>query len=81
MPVIINTTIYMADYIAIMSELRKIKRLLQRGDQRELARRLVVRPNDVADAFDGFKRNVDFLTRLRNECQKLLAERESVPIR
>jgi hypothetical protein len=61
--------------ITSLVELRKLKELLARGDQRELAKRLEVYPAKIADAFDGFVLNEEFLSRLQAETQKLLTEK------
>jgi hypothetical protein len=76
--IMVNNTIQMSDYLKSMSELRRLKMLLYRGGQRELARRMDVMPNKIANGFDGFIRDVSFLERLRNETKKLIEERGRV---
>lgn len=56
----------------------RLKRLLQVGDQRELARRLETYPARVSDAFDGFVKDPVFLDRLQAAIIQLLEEREEV---
>lgn len=67
----------MTDLQKIKIELRKVKKKLIRGDQRELASRLGVHPNKVSDGFDGFSSDLEFLGSLQAEAQKLTMERES----
>lgn len=61
-------------------DLRKLKKLLGRGDQRELARRLSaiygkkIYPTRVSDAFYGLVPDDQFLDCLQAECEKLIAE-------
>jgi len=59
-------------------ELRKVKKILIRGDQRELASLLGVHPNKVSDGFDGFVNDIQFLRRLQAEAQKLVDDRQTV---
>lgn len=56
-------------------ELAKLKSSLSRGDQRKLAITLNSHPNRVSYAFDGFVSDPEFLQRLRNETQKLIASK------
>jgi hypothetical protein len=60
-----------------MSEtLIQLKESLRRGEKRELARRLNTRPSKIADALDGFVKDVDFLSRLQAEIEKIIKERQ-----
>lgn len=68
----------MTDLQKTKIELRKVKKILIRGDQRELASILGVHPNKVSDGFDGFSSDIQFLRRLQAEAQKLVDERQSV---
>lgn len=56
--------------------IRQLRDLLQKGDQRELARRMGTNPSRISDAFAGLVYNEEFLHRLQNEVVKLLKERE-----
>lgn len=68
----------MTDLQKTKIELRKVKKILIRGDQRELASILGVHPNKVSDGFDGFSNDIQFLRRLQAEAQKLVKERQAV---
>lgn len=70
----------MADLLEVMKDLNRINSQLEKGDKRELARRMGKLPAKVYDAFHGFVRDVDFLTSLATESRKLIEEREAVPI-
>lgn len=67
----------MSDYVQKTTELRRLKKLLYRGGQRELARRLGVMPNKVAYAFSGFIKDPEFLGKLVAESKKLIDEKAS----
>lgn len=60
----------------LKSDLAKLKKKLDRGDQRKLAITLKAHPNRVSYAFDGFVSDEEFLARLRNETQKLIENRK-----
>lgn len=64
----------------IKIELRKVKKKLIRGDQRELARRLGEHPNKISDGFDGFLSDTEFLKSLAAESQKLIAEHNEAQV-
>lgn len=68
----------MTDLLSTKIELRKVKKILKRGDQRTLAIRMGVHPNKVSDGFDGFVNDAEFLASLQASAQKLIGERESV---
>lgn len=68
----------MTDLQKIKIELRKIKKRLIRGEQREIAIRMDVHPNKISDGFDGFSSDIQFLNRLQAEAQKLVNEREPI---
>lgn len=72
---IVNINSQMADYVEKMSELRRLKKALPVGGQRELARRLGTFPDKISNAFAGFTKDSDFLTRLVTETRKLIMER------
>lgn len=57
--------------------LAELKGKLQKGDRRELARRLRVHPSKISDAFDDFVKDQDFLSELETETQRILNEREA----
>ena len=62
----------------MQTELQELNEKLRRGDKRELARRLRVNPGKIANAFDGFLKDVGFLARLQAEAMNLLEEREAL---
>jgi CobQ-like glutamine amidotransferase family enzyme len=66
----------MTDLLSIKIELRKIKEILKRGDQRKLALRMGVHPNKVSDGFDGFSSDIKFLGGLQAKAQELIRENE-----
>ncbi len=68
----------MTDLQLIKIELRKVKKILLRGDQRQLAIRMGIHPNKVSDGFDGFSSDIQFLRSLQAEAQKLVNEHETV---
>ena len=68
----------MADNVEILIRLNSINSRLERGDKRELARRLGVVASRISDAFDGLSKDEGFLARVENEAENLLEEREAV---
>jgi hypothetical protein len=70
-----NINSQMADYVKNMSELRRLKKAMPVGGQRELARRLGTFPEKISNAFAGFTKDSDFLTKLVAEARKLITER------
>ena len=64
----------MTDYVENMIELKRLKKLLKHGDKRELARRMGVTPVKIANAYDGFTKDSNFLKSLAAETRKLIAE-------
>ena len=70
----------MNDLDKIKADLAKSKKKLIRGDQRELARRMGFHPNKIADGFDGFSCDVEFLSGLQAEALKLIRSRATVRV-
>lgn len=70
----------MTDLLKIKIELRKLKKILRRGDQRKLATRMGVHYNKISDGFDGFNNDEKFLGSLQANAQELIRENELQPI-
>jgi hypothetical protein len=64
----------MADFKRIMSCLRRLKFALDRGDQKQIAARLGVRPEKVSLAMNGGVKDVRFLNKLVAACREVLSE-------
>lgn len=71
----------MSKELELKIELRNLKAKLAVGDQRELAKRLGTYPGRIADAFDGFVRNIEFMSKLVTETLKLIKENETATTR
>jgi len=59
-----------------IEELKKLEDSLDRGDKVLLAKRLRCAPSKITNAFSGFVKSEMFLTRLSNEIQHLLDEKQ-----
>lgn len=70
----------MTDLLEKKIVLADLKKQLEDGDQRTLARRMDTYPARISDALNGFVRNMGFLNGLETEIRKLLKEREAVKI-
>lgn len=64
----------MTDFKDLMAYLRRMKFLLDRGDQKQIADRLGVRANKISLAMSGGVKDVRFLNRLVAECRKQIEE-------
>jgi hypothetical protein len=68
----------MTDTVELLRNVIALRPDLKKGDKRELARRMGTYPSRIGDAFDGFSRNPEFLSKLVAETEKLISERKPI---